>query len=189
MMKKENIDNRMDINSVVEYWGHIIDESTISVDVSEMATHCWRCGCERKLKICTIVPVKLGGKKEVNNQVLLCGKCSKDRPKVSDPEIMWDWLHAYKSTFYNTFWRNMGIVEYENIYGVKFTDELKARNITDDSIVFKSLFAKGAKIRSSSHNPASVAGLLRLFLKEYDLNHNLMTSKDIKSIFFRNKII
>ena len=79
-------------------------------------------------------------------------------------------------------------IEYKNIYGVDFFDELKARNISDTSIIFDGLFAKGAGIISRSRNPASVAGLLRVLLKRYDLNRNLTTLKDIKSIFFRNKI-
>lgn len=188
IMKVETIEQEITKQDVINYWGKIVDESTLSVDVSEMATHCWRCGCKRKLSICEIVPVSLGGKKEPHNQVLLCSKCKAESPKVSDPEIMWDWLHAYKSAFYDTFWRNLGIIEYKNIYGVDFFDELKARNISDSSIIFDGLFAKGAGIISSSKNPASVAGLLRVLLKRYDLNHNLTTPKDIKSIFFRNKI-
>ena len=120
--------------------------------------------------------------------MLLCSKCKSESPKVSDPEIMWDWLHAYKSSFYDTFWRNMGIIEYKNIYGLDFYDELSARDISDGSVIFDSLFAKGAGIISSSRNPASVAGLLRVLLKRYDLNHNLTTSKKIEPIFFRNKI-
>ena len=110
-MNVEKIEQEITKQDLINYWGKIVDESTLSVDVSEMATHCWRCGCKRKLSICEIVPVSLGGKKEPHNQVLLCSKCKAESPKVSDTEIMWDWLHAYKSDFYDTFWRNLGIIK------------------------------------------------------------------------------
>ena len=60
------------IQSAVEYWSRRIDEDEISTDWREADTHCWRCGCQRNLERCHIVPHTLGGTDEPSNIVLLC---------------------------------------------------------------------------------------------------------------------
>lgn len=111
------------ISDAVEYWQRYIDECDLSVDWSEAHIYCWRCGCKRKLERCHIVPHSLGGKDEPENIVLLCKRCHADAPNVSDPEIMWDWIKAYKTTFYDTFWNIQVMKEYEFIYHKSLLEE------------------------------------------------------------------
>ncbi len=75
---------------IVDYWMEHADESGLSVDFSEAEQRCWRCGCERGLERCHIVPASRGGEDTPSNFVLLCKRCHLDNPNVADPEIMWD---------------------------------------------------------------------------------------------------
>lgn len=81
---------RTSIHDAAEYWSQRIDETELSVDWSEAETHCWRCGCERHLQRCHIIPDALGGEDTPGNIVLLCKRCHAEGPNVRDPEIMWD---------------------------------------------------------------------------------------------------
>lgn len=65
------------------------------------------------------------GEDTASNFVLLCKRCHIENPNVNDPEIMWDWLRAYKAGYYDTFWILQGVKEYEVIYGGPFVDDLK----------------------------------------------------------------
>ena len=82
------------ISQAVDYWSKRIDECGLSVDWSEAHTHCWRCGCEKNLERCHIIPDSFGGEDAPHNIVLLCKRCHVDGPNVTDPEIMWDWIRA-----------------------------------------------------------------------------------------------
>lgn len=68
----------------------------------------------------------------------------------------------------------MGVIEYEKIYGIKLTGELKTRNLTDKDIeefdnLLKATVPKTVHHFGSSYlNMATVAGCLRMVLKEYD---------------------
>ena len=42
---------------------------------------------------------------------------------------MWDWIKSYHAPFYNTFWDNQALEEYERIYHKSFIQELEERNI------------------------------------------------------------
>ena len=114
---------------IVNYWVQHVDESDLSVDFSEAEERCWRCGCKRNLERCHIVPDSLGGEDMPSNFVLLCKRCHMDNPNVADPEIMWDWLRAYKVPFYDTFWVVQGAKEYEKLYQTTWKEELKKRKI------------------------------------------------------------
>lgn len=96
----------------------------MSVDWSEGETHCWRCGCKKKLQRCHIIPDSLGGKDEPSNIVLLCKRCHADGPNVLDSEIMWDWIKAYNVNFYGEFWSIQGMKEYEFIYKKSPVEEM-----------------------------------------------------------------
>ena len=104
------------IHEAAGYWVKYVDECDLSVDWSEAETHCWRCGCRKNLERCHIVSDALGGQDEPANIVLLCKRCHAEGPNVSDPEIMWDWIKAYKVPLYETFWSIRGMKEYEFIY-------------------------------------------------------------------------
>lgn len=104
---------------------------------------------------------------------------------------MWDWLRAYAVPFYDSFWYALGTIEYERICGIKFIDELKARNLTDKDMdefynLLKVTVPKTVRHFGSSYlNIATVAGCLRMILKEYDKKHGLETKKNIISLYAR----
>ena len=79
---------------IVEYWEQYVDE-------------------KRNLERCHIIPRSLNGEDVPSNFVLLCSRCHLNNPNVADPEVMWDWLRAYKVSFYDTFWIVQGMKEYE----------------------------------------------------------------------------
>ena len=127
---------------------------------------------------CHIIPDSLGGKDEPSNIVLLCGRCHEDGPNVSDPEIMWDWIKAYRVPFYETFWQIQGMKEYEFIYKKKLEDEIKyilleANVELDESTqaaISQVLFSMQGEV--SVHfgetylNTATLAGVCRMMLKK-----------------------
>lgn len=90
---------------------------------------------------------------------------------------MWDWLKSYAVPFYDTFWIDQGYEEYEKIYSISITDELKKRNIFEkpELIRFNDIFEKQCK-NASHHfgdphfNIATIAGILRMSFKEWDRN-------------------
>lgn len=122
---------------IADYWFSIIDECGLSVDAAEAHERCWRCGCEYPLEKCHIIPDSLGGKDKASNLVLLCCRCHVENPNVTDPEVMWDWLRAYGTAFYDTFWVIQGIKEYEFIYKKSLNEEFKERSIDDMNQFFK----------------------------------------------------
>ena len=172
MVKRSSI--KTSINEIVDYWITRVDECDLSIDFSEARKRCWRCGCKRNLQRCHIIPHSLGGKDEPSNLVLLCKRCHLDNPNVGDPEIMWDWLKAYKVSFYDTFWNLQGMKEYEK------------RNITEEDMfevgqIFQEQFEKASYHFGDPHlNVATLAGIHRMTLKEYDKKHNLKIEKEIK---------
>lgn len=171
-MKREQM--KTTIAEVVDYWSSRESECGLSVDFSEAHELCWRCGYRRKLQRCHIIPHALGGSDAPENLVLLCGRCHQEAPNVTDPQIMWDWLRAYAVSFYDTFWILMGYQEYQKIYKVSFEEEIKRRGLTEDQLErFKSHLKKSVE-NSTRHfgdpfvNPATVAGTLRMTLKDWD---------------------
>src|SRR5699024_4292664 len=113
-MERKNI--KAQKHEIVDYWFSRVDECELSVDAAEAHERCWRCGYKRGLERCHIVPSSLGGSDEPSNLVLLCKRCHLENPNVSDPEIMWDWIRAYGTSLYGTFWTIQGMKEYEFIY-------------------------------------------------------------------------
>lgn len=87
------------LEEAIDYWVKYQDESGLSVDWAEAKERCWRCGCERNLQRCYIVPHALGGKDEPSNIVLLCERCHADGPNVVDPEICGTGFGATASLF------------------------------------------------------------------------------------------
>ena len=158
------------IKDIVDYWAARVDESGLSVDWTEAASHCWRCGCEKNLERCHIIPASLGGEDCPGNLVLLCKRCHAENPNVMDKEIMWDWIRAYGVPFYETFWNIRGIYEYKFIYKRSPMDELVLLGITDPD-QFRDEYKK-VKREASNHfgqpylNSVTVAGLFRMALKE-----------------------
>jgi Zn finger protein HypA/HybF involved in hydrogenase expression len=177
------------IKQAIDYWSRIIDECDLSVDWAEADTHCWRCGCERHLQRCHIVPHSLGGEDSPKNIVLLCSRCHSEGPNVKDASVMWDWIKAYKVPFYGTFWDIMGQKEYEFIYKKSLIQEIKdiakIANISDETVVFQrfNVLAQQTIGDASIHfgqpyfNNSTVAGIFRMILKrlanEYNVTNKL----------------
>lgn len=174
---------RTKIKYAIKYWEAYVNEDELSVDWSEADTHCWRCGCEKNLQRCHIIPDSLGGKDEPSNIVLLCERCHAEGPNVSDPDIMWDWIKAYKVTFYNTFWSIQGFKEYEYIYKKTLEEDIKyildkaellqgeegeQKIIEDIKNFVHELMQNDASVHfgQSYLNTATVAGVYRMMVKK-----------------------
>jgi hypothetical protein len=104
------------IPEIVAYWSDRENECDLSVDWAEARERCWRCGYKRKLERCHIVPRSLGGPDGAENLVLLCFQCHREAPNVTDRSFMWLWLRKHKAPFYDTYWTNRGIEEFEKLY-------------------------------------------------------------------------
>lgn len=170
-MKRDNI--KVQNHEIVDYWFSRVDECGLSVDAAEAHERCWRCGCERTLDRCHIVPSSLGGCDDPSNLVLLCKRCHLENPNVTDPEIMWDWIRAYGTTFYDTFWTIQGIKEYEFIYKKSLEEEFETRNISYDDNKFEKIIKEEIKNASYHYgdpylNRATIAGVIRMAFKKYE---------------------
>ena len=176
MSKREHI--KTPLSEIIAYWEKHVDECGLSVDWAEAESHCWRCGYERNLERCHIIPDSLGGKDEPSNLVLLCKRCHAEGPNVTDPEIMWDWIRAYGVPFYGTFWFIRGMKEYQFIYHKTIRQELAdilmcAGVAPDSEEAMEVTKACTQKMRqqASIHfaqpyfNTATIAGLFRMLLK------------------------
>lgn len=157
---------------IVDYWFSIVDECGLSVDASEALERCWRCGYEELLERCHIIPDSLGGEDTASNLVLLCRRCHIENPNIADKDIMWDWLRAYSTTFYDTFWVKQGLKEYEFIYGKSLDKEFAERNITDvekfNEIVREQFEITTYHFGHPYLNSATLAGMFRVSLKKYN---------------------
>lgn len=157
---------------IIDYWIQYIDECGSNFDWAEADKVCWRCGCERNLQRCHIIPDALGGKDEPSNFVLLCAECHQEAPNVENRDFMWDWIKSFYSPFYNTFWQTRAMDEYERIYHKKFADELKSRNIVTDHAMHKFWNLKTG--RTSYHfghlygNVATITGNYKMHLDAFD---------------------
>ena len=173
--------------NIIDYWIQYIDECGMNFDWAEADTICWRCGCERKLQRCHIIPDSLGGKDEPSNFVLLCAECHQEAPNVEDKQFMWDWIKSFYSPFYNTFWQTRAFEEYKRIYKKSYSDELKDRNITTDHALIE--FRNLKHGRTSYHfghpfgNVATIAGNYKMILDAFDQKYpsrKYKTDEEIK---------
>lgn len=189
------------IKQAVDYWSRYVDECDLSVDWAEADTHCWRCGCEKHLERCHIVPDSLGGKDDPSNIVLLCKRCHQEGPNVTDPEIMWDWIKAYKVPFYETFWQIRGAKEYEFIYKKKLSQEIidilaqcgKAITDQDVEMVIQQSIRQisqeaGKHFGQPYFNTVTIAGMYRMMLKSlaeaYDVTFPLPDNNTLQKPWY-----
>jgi len=191
-LRKRKNNKRISIKTkkrdIVDYWSKIKDECLLSVDWSEAETRCWRCGYQKRLQRCHIIPDSLGGKDTPSNLVLLCERCHIDAPNIEDKDFMWDWIIANKTPFYDTYFTKKALKEYEFIYNKKFQDELIERDILSqrDYDIFLNL-----KIgRSTNHfahpwkNDATEAGILKMRIDAFDAKYK---NRPKKSKLYREK--
>lgn len=191
-LRKSRVKRRNSIKTtkkeIVDYWSRIKDESFLSVDWSEAETRCWRCGYEKRLQRCHIIPDSLGGKDIPSNLVLLCERCHIDAPNVEDENFMWDWIFANKTALYDTFFYKRALKEYEFIYNKKFEEELIARDIVSqrDLDIFFNL-PIGRTTNHFAHpwkNDSTEAGILKMRLDAFDSKYK---NKPKKSKAYREK--
>ena len=102
---------------IIKYWSRHESECGLSVDWAEAHQRCWRCARKSRLQKCHIVPHSLGGKDSPENLVLLCARCHREAPNVSDPTFIWVWLRRYAVPLYDTDWIIRGYNEFEKIFG------------------------------------------------------------------------
>ena len=189
-MKRGSIKTK--IKDVVDYWSARVDECGLSVDWSEADSRCWRCGCQKNLERCHIVPDSLGGEDSPSNLVLLCKRCHAENPNVADAEIMWDWIRAYGVPNYETFWTIRGMQEYRFIYKKSPMEELVLLGITDPSQIWDEYLnvMDEVQLQASNHfgqpylNSATLAGLFRMALKRLAIKRgkNLISVKEMQSV-------
>ncbi|PHM10742.1 HNH endonuclease [Nostoc sp. 'Peltigera malacea cyanobiont' DB3992] len=102
---------------IVSYWETHEDESGLAIDWSDAHKRCWRCGYQSRLQRCHIVPHSRGGSETPSNLVLLCRRCHREAPNVTDPRFMWIWLRATCVPFYDSYWSIRGSFEFEQMFG------------------------------------------------------------------------
>lgn len=105
--------------AIIQYWAVRQDECTLSIDWSEAGKRCWRCAYRSTLHRCHIVPHALGGMDAPSNLVLLCQRCHREAPNVSDVRFMWIWLRAHRVKSYDVYWSERGEEEFERMFGRK----------------------------------------------------------------------
>lgn len=163
---------------IAEYWKDDKRFRRLGISPEKVADSCWRCGSTRDLQHCHIIPAALGGPDEVSNFVILCSRCHSEGPNLSDPEIMFDWIFAYRTLFGKDYWNNVGAAEYERIYNRSVHDEVKEILTTskstlplDDALCELGLLLNEASTQAIFHfgqtwfTNATMAGLYRIALK------------------------
>lgn len=140
---------------------------------SEAHERCWRCGSKKSLQRCHIVAHSLHGADDPSNLVILCSECHAESPGVDAPEIMWDWLRAYRAVSPVTFWVEQGFREYEFMYKRSVQEELDflqkhGVELHPENLMLDVSENSGGVTRHfgiSHASPATFAGLLRHYLK------------------------
>jgi len=122
------------IAQIVDYWSGVESEIGLSVDWAEAHELCWRCAYRSRLERCHIVPDSLGGSEAPENLILLCGRCHREAPNVSDPRFMWAWLRAHATSTYETYWTERGLREYELIFKRKPFSGVRDSKLFEKSI-------------------------------------------------------
>jgi hypothetical protein len=148
---------------IIAYWETKVDESDLGVDWAEAHERCWRCGYKSPLERCHIVPRSLGGSDHPSNLVLLCQRCHREAPNIDDSEFMWIWIKGTKEPFYDTYWTQRGLEEFENMFKRNAFSELDhdVHDIKDIKKVFKNELKKTIVHFAEGHlNPATIACII-----------------------------
>ena len=177
-------------SEIVEYWTKAAVRPIINVMWEDAKTHCWRCGCRHKLQRCHIVPDSLNGEDTPSNFVLLCQECHAEGPNVTDPGVMWDWIAAYDAPIDGSFWILRGLEEYQRIYHHPFERDVddvlfraNAPELTIEEIkerYFKAMEQSSVHFAQSYPNAATIAGTLRIFLRQHRIMQKMRKCDIIK---------
>lgn len=170
--------NNVSIQDIVNYWSKRESECGLGVDWAEAHERCWRCGYKSSLERCHIIPRALGGSDEPSNLVLLCSRCHLEAPNINDPRFMWIWIRATCVPFYDTYWIDRGIKEFEVMFKRKpfHGPEFDKMNLSKD--IIQQLMAKEMQ-KAIAHfgegrlNPSTIACVFTLI--EEQLTGNLIT--------------
>jgi|GEM_PF-1418063 len=104
---------------IAAHWATHESECGLSVDWAEAHERCWGCGYECKLEQCHIIPNSRGGSNQPENLVLLCKRCHRQAPNISDPRYMWIWLRANASGMYDSAHLARATFEFYVMFGRK----------------------------------------------------------------------
>lgn len=164
---------RTTMDEIADYWAPRVDDDELNFFWSEAHERCWRCGTKKSLQRCHIVAHSLHGADDPSNLVILCSECHAESPDVDDPEIMWDWLRAYRAVSPVTFWVEQGFREYEFMYKRSVQEELDflqkhGVELHPENLMLDVSENAGGATRHfgiSHASPATFAGLLRHYLK------------------------
>ena len=179
-VKKPRIAIKTTKKQIVDYWCKHFQDDIEAVDWADAHERCWRCGSIKRLERAHIVPYALGGKDEPKNFVLLCSRCHKEGPNITNPQVMWDWLKAYSQPLYETYWGMQGLDEYQKLYHSSFADdyerllqksglEEKDLGLVGDRFVEllqKNIYKVTIHYGQPYLNKATIAGLLRTTLTD-----------------------
>jgi 2-phosphoglycerate kinase len=92
---------------------------------------------------------------------------------------MWDWIRAYGTPLYETFWRIRGMQEYKFIYKKSLTQELLDFGLAVEEVnkiaqtIYEELQAEASiHFGQPYFNTATIAGLLRMMVKRLAERYN-----------------
>lgn len=100
---------------------------------------------------------------------------SREGANVNDPDVMWDWITAYRTPLYDAFWYIRALKEYEFIYKKPFEQEicdiLAQANLPPPSTgqlrpyVFSAMNQASVHFDQGLPNTATLAGACRMVRK------------------------
>ena len=173
MIKKQTQKIKTSKLEIAEFWKCELEAGEVNVNFKNATTHCWRCGVKKRLDRCHIVPHSQGGEDSPENFVLLCKHCHFENPNLSNVEVIWKWLKAYKFDEGETFWFVQGEREFEFIYSTTIEEALAKKNYFDRRL-FNEIFEE--KIKEAGHhfgqprrNKATVAGIIALCIESLEV--------------------
>jgi len=150
---------------IVDYWTGLEDECGLGVDWAEAHQRCWRCGYKCVLHGCQIVPDSLDGLNGPSNLVLLCGRCHREAPNVADDRFMWIWLRSTCVPWYDMYWTERGVQEFEKMFGRKpfATPEFASITAEQTTVLLRKQMSKVTRhFGEGSLNPSTIASIFAL---------------------------
>lgn len=158
------------MNNIIDYWSQHEDECGLSIDWAEADERCWRCGYKKKLQFCHIIPDSMGGTDEPSNLVLLCHRCHREGPNVTDPRFMWIWVRAHGTAFYDTYWTIRGMEEFEKMFQRKPFINIDNTNISPEEVnkaLQEAIQTATFHFGEGGMNPSTIASVIYLVEEQF----------------------